>query len=42
MSEAAISPIDSGKSLGTLAGLALRLLRRDWRGGEIQLFFLLP
>ncbi len=40
MSDAVIAASGGNKSFQTLFGLALRLLWRDWRGGEIRLLFI--
>lgn len=40
MSESVVAKSSGNKTLGTLFGIALRLLWRDWQGGEIRLLFI--
>lgn len=40
MSESVVARRSGNKSPGTLFGIALRLLWRDWQGGEIRLLFI--
>ena len=39
MSNSQSTPLSDSKSFGVLSSIALRLLWRDWNGGEIRLLF---